>query len=1196
MANAIYNLSPLTGGGFPDPDRAGTWFASPGSLSELAARLRAPEGGRVQDAKSVPDVWAQPRTFADAVIQGAEGHPHGASAIQQWRALVALFALGGELQRRYRISLRPVRLSADGSRFDKVLLATSPSILIAQNAVDSKGRADWHLPYLISIETVRSTGSGTRVVHDKPRIIGMMNPACLVSPGKGVGREPIATIPWMAGDDWVDPLTLTGEDALSSGELKALREYLYDLIDGLREAAGPADDPVLSAIVGRLDDFAADCEGAEACPFAVRSTPTAGDENAPHIYRLMRTSVVIEEDVDVDPAAISECRISLRGDLGERAPFKGVILVDPAIADARGKNARDILVWRTKNLAALSTNEAEFAEARKEAAQAGYLLVKPEALFTEKLLKLGRKAKIEGHPGPFNNALIPLSPLVLLLQRPDQIISSVDLRSEGAGREAATLRVTLDAPIGPDGSLGRPSEHRVRKVYSDSPSGDRGELVEEAVWTYGGAAIWPNVVSSQWNWYFARLTYNVKQPTSVRGRLATSGASIAEFLSPMDGLQREVELRGLTSQQGIQTEITPLAGSSFTSAWLNRIRLADEPVPEEIQQSPRPFEAIFFSYAEGDGDLPVPAGMTLLRPAVVAETLRRGLVAIDFGTTNSVACFDDHERVTFKSRLLHPIESDDKAWMNAVLPYQHWPFVEFFPLTERPTPTPTVMLSRALGSDGALPPKVRESLLFSSVMYFQPDLELREGSDDLEKFKSVLNRLKFNLKWDDQPETRAASEHFLRQLMMMVSLEALVSGRNPDLLRWRFSRPDAMREENAEFSDVVSRQLAEIRPNVSISDAILPLCSEGKAAANYVISGGVNSSFVPGVVNVVLDIGGGTTDVAIWANNKPVWRGSFRLAGQDFFTAHMIRNPELLGRLDLGVWATILQPSSGERIDSARLPYVGELLFSGPVLEKAMDDSWPRNSGTPECKALVNTSRVFLGGIVWYLGLVVKGLVERGLLDKEDLRSTTFALCGRGSGMFNRLHRGASAHEDSPASQVLKLFQTSAGLDGPAPRISVSSTPKLEVVNGMVLDNAALDLDSPDEDSHEYEPGGLDLPFGDDQLQVAADIFDDLPEGSPGRPDLAELDRFLDALAANTRVRLDIHGAGDQSAAANIRTKVFNALNADWRKRSDKPWMKEPPFITALRILLDDVTTPGQNGRIVVQAEGAGTRRERGRS
>lgn len=1198
-----YNLSPLEAtGGFPDPHRQGTWFSSPGTLAELARRLRTPDGGKVQDAKSVPDVWAQPRTFADALLQ--EGHPLSASAIEQWRALMALFALEGEMALRYRLGLRPIVLQANGPRLDRVLLALPPASSLGQLAIEPKARATWVAPYLVSLETVRSSGGGVRLSHDRPRIIGMMNPNCLVSPGRDCGREPIPGIPWMSGDEWIDPLKLTGDGALSNGEQKALQEFLYHVIDGVQATKqGSEDDSTAAALIGRLNEFAEDCTGAQRSPFKARITPTAADEQAPHLYRLMRASVVVEEDASVDPALISECRVSLRQDLAGPRPFKGLILVDVGIAETLGKTPKDVLVWRTRNLASLSSNDAEFADAKREAAEAGYLMIRPSSLFTDKFLKLGRKAIIEGHQGTFRDALLPVSPLTLLLMRPDQLAASMDSRTEGAGREAVSLRITLDPVTLPTGLIGKPVEHRVRKVYSDNPTTDRGELVEEAVWTYGGVAVWPNVTSTQWNWYFARLTYNLKQASSVRGRLVTSGASLAEYLEPMDSAQKDAEVGALSSPTAIQSEVNPLSGTSYSAPWLERVKLSDDPVPEELQSSKHPFEAVFFTYAANETELPTPAGMALLKYGRSPEMTRTpGTVAVDFGTTNTVACFDDNERVVFKNRLLHPISSGDSNWLNAVMPYLHWPFVEFMPLGERTTPTPTVMLDRSVGTGGA-PAVARgedKRLLHSSVMYFQPDLELRDDTEDLEKFRSILSRVRFNLKWDQLPVVRIASHRFLRQLVMMTSLEALASGRNPDLLRWRFSRPDAMRDSNSEFTDTVTQQLREIRPEAASeltsfygkpTSQIFPLCSEGKAAANFVISGGVNNAFVPGTVNVILDIGGGTTDVAIWANNAPVWRGSYRLAGQDFFTAHMVRNPDLLRRLGLAAWATILQPvSDGDRLDSDQLPYVGELLFSGPVLERAMEEHWLENSGTPECRSLIQTSQVFLGGIAWYLGLVVKGLIDRGQIAPDLMQSTTFALCGRGSGIFKRLHGMGGDGEESAVSTLLQLFREASGVEGPTPRLSVSTTPKMEVVNGMVLKNSALDLDAPDEASHEYEPAGLDVPFGGGTLSSGNDIIDDLPSGAVRRPDMAAFNEFIAALGERTRTRIDINEAGDQSASANISTKIFNKL------MKDKGEVHEPPFITALRALLDDVTTPGHNGRLRISLDPAPSRREKSRT
>jgi hypothetical protein len=74
------------------------------------------------------------------------------------------------------------------------------------------------------------------------------------------------------------------------------------------------------------------------------------------------------------------------------------------------------------------------------------------------------------------------------------------------------------------------------------------------------------------------------------------------------------------------------------------------------------------------------------------------VVAVDFGTTNTVACHDDRSPVVFRNRVRFPIfdpqgDADNRRIIK-------WNFVDFLPLFENTTPIPTVAKHRAVGAAG----------------------------------------------------------------------------------------------------------------------------------------------------------------------------------------------------------------------------------------------------------------------------------------------------------------------------------------------------------------------------------------------------------------------------------------------------------------------------------------------------------------
>jgi hypothetical protein len=202
------------------------------------------------------------------------------------------------------------------------------------------------------------------------------------------------------------------------------------------------------------------------------------------------------------------------------------------------------------------------------------------------------------------------------------------------------------------------------------------------------------------------------------------------------------------------------------------------------------------------------------------------------------------------------------------------------------------------------------------------------------------------------------------------------------------------------------------------------------------------------------------------------------LAGGDFFTGHITENPDILEEFGLKPWAQIVtqlnRQSDADVRDNVR--YVGELLFSGRTLEEAIDRNWSRVSGTDSIRHLKETAFLFLGGIAWHIGWYLRQLIAEGQMAEEDLKDISVALCGRGSGLFVRLHgKDPQAHTD--ISRILRLIAVSARDTKPGwPQVQVSPFPKIEVAAGMIIKGRQ----TRDQVPHTATPtGNEDDEFGD---------------------------------------------------------------------------------------------------------------------
>lgn len=175
---AVWNLPAFRDNApFPQPADFGRWQIADGTLNRLGASLKLESSPFVdphEPVRAIPDPWAQARAFAEALLDGDAQHPLYATAVSQWRGLIALFALAERYKSVYSLSHKTFALDSD-QLFDVVLGHLTPRIAIGEK------HDLWHKPLLI-------------FVNNQP--VAMGNPACLVSPGRLTPDLGIAHIPW----------------------------------------------------------------------------------------------------------------------------------------------------------------------------------------------------------------------------------------------------------------------------------------------------------------------------------------------------------------------------------------------------------------------------------------------------------------------------------------------------------------------------------------------------------------------------------------------------------------------------------------------------------------------------------------------------------------------------------------------------------------------------------------------------------------------------------------------------------------------------------------------------------------------------------------------------------------------------------------------------------------------------------------
>jgi hypothetical protein len=312
--------------------------------------------------------------------------------------------------------------------------------------------------------------------------------------------------------------------------------------------------------------------------------------------------------------------------------------------------------------------------------------------------------------------------------------------------------------------------------------------------------------------------------------------------------------------------------------------------------------------------------------------------------------------------------------------------------------------------------------------------------------------------------------------------------------------------ERGELAENLRRAWAEVFSRVedgvaeppAYAHPVEPLISEGAAAAKYFLHDAGEAGAFAGKLTVVLDIGGGTTDIAILKSRRLLWRGSIRLAGGDFLTHYLMNHPEFFVALGLRDVAELLSGFTAEKSSlyagagaGSRLRSLGELLFSTSRFGQMMELNFSTISGSEVGRGLRTSAWVFLAGVAYYVGLVVRALGDE--IADEELSQATFALGGRGATLFRR-YAGAPGDSHAPLNQLLASFIAAAGrepADYPNRTVLFSPQAKLEVALGMIGDTAQLQALS-EKPAFTVRPMGEEIRFGDGTARRSLEAAEEL--------------------------------------------------------------------------------------------------------
>ena len=1164
----VFRLSPLDmkTGALVAPTAPGRWSPIP-SLHDVAASLSLNlEQVDLGKVKSVPDVWAQTLAFRRALFQF--DHPAHSDAVTQWRGLLAVLGLR-RIDESLRFSLTQIDLEelsegADGGDFVRVAYELRPS---TKYSLDD--RLSWDRLWSISVDGAD---------------VGVLSAETLVAPVR-TRSEIGANLP-----RWLQPAPGDPTEFERDPDRRAaLVLFLQNIVRAVRANANAGK------VVDLLDQYISDL-GVGAASLAAEPRKTEDQiGNFPDASLFTKFNTVWEKGEVKGAASDAFIEVPERlSDLIER-----VVIADKGVAKSLGIDPAHLILWNRWRFSDLN----DMAAIREHAFRykKGCLVVTKDDLFSPALAPVP-SASITGHGGGVKSkAILPLTPLALLLFGASRLASDLSLREESSDRWIASLKLKLKRNDGTAFTHTLTREYVLpgSKSQLDENPGllmrDRsGEVTTELPMTLGA---WPDFVTLHWRWNFLYFYTDF-----LTAAVPTSGVSVAglkqDIVEIADAGERWARLKSWGTAEGrwAASDAASIETTAGGRAWFDRIRISrgqagdNEKPDQELQRSDYSFEAVamtvypeLFGFPDDIG--PMHVGLALLpaphAPQSSAED--RAEIAIDFGTTNTTV-YKRHrgqkEHVSFAKRLRTLVAADDSAGaahQRADL------FAAFFPARSVTPPFMTVMQDRIFGGFEeyeSLINKCSSPALWRDYVYFDQE-NANAISTIFEANKGVLH---FGIKWSIEEKERRRIHRFLRQVGLMTAAELAFSGVRPQDIAWNFSFPEAMSDSDINSFKTISRKVADEvrRSSIEASDvdgkAEVEFYTESQAAAMEFL----NSDGPRPAMLVVLDIGGGTTDVSVWSGDHQIWRDSFQLAGRQLIVEFIVRNRRFLEQLN-GLEKLLSNAENrrqfmSEPADNDRLVNAAAVLINSPDFAKIFDENFAHVAGSPAGQKLQAGALLALGGLMYFIGLQIRGLrsdPSMGVIRDNNLETMTVGFAGRGATIFKLFKAGDDGEVGVSLKRVLNLFAEGAGLERSDIKAHFSRDDKVkhEVASGMLpMKDAEVKELKSEPLSRETVLGelieGVDVTGAAVSLETPLASEARLHELSAVGPVVVnEFDKFLKVMEEKGGVRIKLAPSALthlEVVTSQALQKVISRQDRKDRKDEDR-FDPDPPFLIMLR-------------------------------
>jgi hypothetical protein len=433
--------------------------------------------------------------------------------------------------------------------------------------------------------------------------------------------------------------------------------------------------------------------------------------------------------------------------------------------------------------------------------------------------------------------------------------------------------------------------------------------------------------------------------------------------------------------------------------------------------------------------------------------------------------------------------------------------------------------------------------------------------------------IRANLKWS--PDSLNYNRLFLKHLVLQITAQAAANSVKE--LQWALSYPSAFSKTDR---NTYARNWRNLTVAVEETTGITQICptldnpnyyrTESLAIAQYFADYEMpgRKSKLDLVNSTCVDIGGGTSDISIWEENKLVHQCSVQLAGKDLFSQFIQMNPGFLERqfkIKTDEWRKLQGFQFYVKLD---------------VFMRRESEGWLRNrrdmvAEDPEFQGLLQLMTLGMSGLYYYIGLLLKALYAEGKYKTPEI--TPVFAGGNGSRLLNWLAEGGEFNRHCEANELFSaILSQSSGFENIDVNTALSPLPKDEVACGLVLSESHLKgLEKRDEDlllaGEAFTVNGHTLDWNS-RMKISGTIEDF------SVPQLTQLTHFLNVfhnLLDSERIEgIPPFKEYQISEDPDANTELWRTTSRELKKtllrlRGNADDIRvEPPFILGLKALL----------------------------